>query len=184
MIYLASTSPRRKILLREKGVRFKILKPSYHEKRIHGLPAKIVKTHAIEKALSCLKLVKQGIILSADTIVYWNGCVIGKPKNMEDAVRILLKLQDQWHTVFTGVAVLRVKQERVIKKTVFVEKTKIRLQPMTKIEINRYFRRVNPLDKAGAYAIQSKSASIVKEIRGSFSNAVGLPMERLKFLVK
>src|SRR3989338_836778 len=103
MIYLVSTSPRRKKLLREAGIRFRVLHPNYHEKPIPGLgPAALVKKYAFEKATSAISLVKDGTLLSADTIVYFKGRVIGKPKNRRDAVRILSKLQGRWHTVYTG----------------------------------------------------------------------------------
>lgn len=179
MIYLASTSPRRKRLLREHGIRFKVLKPAYHEKPLPRLsPRGLVSTHALEKGMSCLPLVKKGIVLSADTVVYFDKKIIGKPASIRAAVQTLLKLQGRWHEVFTGVAVLSIKNHRIVKKRQFVVQTRIKIKPMKRGEIVRYFKKVNPLDKAGGYAIQSRSASIVASVKGSFSNAVGLPMER------
>lgn len=185
MIYLASTSPRRKRLLKDAGVRYRTLRPNYHERPIAGLaPPELVKRHALEKGLSAAKLVKSGIILSADTIVYVAGGVIGKPKNRGDAFGILSKLQGRWHTVYTGVALLKVSGGSVVKRKSFYAKTRVFVRPMSAGEIKSYFKKINPLDKAGAYAIQSCDSSVVEKIRGSFSNAVGLPMEALQRIFK
>ena len=180
MIYLASTSPRRKKLLKEAGIRFRALTPRYaEEKALSSPPEKIVKTHALGKALSVAHRVKDGTILSADTLVCCRGQVLGKPKNLREAARILQGLAGRWHTVYTGVAILRVKKRTVRKKRVFLRKTRIRIRPMSRAAILAYFKKVNPLDKAGAYAIQSPRARIVTGMRGSLTNAVGLPMESL-----
>lgn len=179
-IILASSSPRRKKLLREHKVAFRVAAPSYHEKDIPGLsPSALVKRHALGKALSAARKVREGIVVSADTLVFYGGMMIGKPKNLRDAQRILMMLQGRTHVVYTGVTVLKVRAGRIERKAVFSERTKIQLRPMSRLKILSYFRRVNPLDKAGAYAIQSKSGTIVAGVSGSFSNAVGLPMERL-----
>ena len=178
MIYLASTSPRRKTLLKKHGIKFRLLVPAYKEGKLPKLtPTQIVKVHAVEKGKSCAKKIKDGIILSADTVVFINGKVIGKPKDMKDARRILSKLQGKWHTVYTGVAIFKMVSNRIIKKAVFVEKTKVRLKTLTPKGIEGYFRQVDPLDKAGAYAIQSPHGGIVADVKGYFSNAVGLPIE-------
>jgi septum formation protein len=180
VIYLASTSPRRKTLLRKAKIKFRILKPRYEENNnLKGSPSKIVKIHAVKKAESCIKQVRDGTILSADTIVYFRGEIISKPKNMKKAHLMLQKLQDRWHTVFTGVALFRVISGKRVKKTVFVTTTKVRLRPLTSQGIKNYFKKVNPLDKAGAYAIQSPRGGMVREVKGLFSNAVGLPIEKI-----
>jgi septum formation protein len=182
-LYLASESPRRKRLLREAGVKFKTLKAPYHEAKHRKMaPSALVKKHALGKALAAVKRVKEGSILAADTIVYFQGRIVGKPSSLKDAVKTLQALQGRSHTVYTGVAFLEVRQRIVAKKRVFVERTKVSLVRMDEKRIRSYFRRIDPLDKAGSYAIQDKGAGIVKKVEGSFSNAVGLPMERLKFL--
>jgi MAF protein len=152
---------------------------------IPGVSARrLVARHAEEKAKSCLALISNGTILSADTVVFCEGKIIGKPKNLEDAVRILSKLQGRWHEVYTGVTLLRVEKGTAFAQKNIVVKTGIRIRPMSRHAILNYFRRVNPLDKAGAYAIQSRSQSIVEKVRGSFSNAVGLPMEKLLLFLR
>ncbi len=178
MIYLASTSPRRKSLLKEAGICFRILKPDYDENpNLKGTPSCVVQIHAVKKVESCQKKIKSGTILAADTIVYHQGKIIGKPKDMKDAHFILGKLQGRWHLVYTGVAMFWIVSGRLTKKIVFSEKTKVRLKPLTSKGITNYFKKVNPLDKAGAYAIQSSHGGIVEEVKGLFSNAVGLPIE-------
>lgn len=180
LIYLASTSPRRRALLKKKGITFRILKPNYEEdKGLKASPFKIVQIHAAEKAHSCVGRVKNGILLAADTIVYLGGEIIGKPKNMKNARLILGKLQGRWHSVYTGVAIFKITGGKVIKRIVFFEKTGVHLKKLTARGIKNYFKKVSPLDKAGAYALQSRQGNIVQKVKGSFSNAVGLPVEKL-----
>ena len=184
MIYLASTSPRRKALLKKAGIRFRVLRPSYEEAGdLKGPPSRIVRIHAVNKADSCVGQVRNGTLLAADTLVYLQGEIIGKPKNRKDARRILKTLQGTCHSVYTGVSILKIAAGRVVKKSVFFEKTTVRLKTFTDGEIKSYLKKVNPLDKAGGYAIQSPRGGIVEEVQGPFSNAVGLPVEKvLKFL--
>lgn len=180
MIYLASTSPRRKKILQKLRLRFRVISPSYEEKNeTKKPPSVLVRKHALAKAVSCVSKVRDGIILGADTLVYCGNSIIGKPKNMKDAFKILNHLQGGWHTVYTGVALLNIKHSRMIKKMVFSEKTRVRLRVMNRMAIESYFKKINPLDKAGAYAIQSDKANIIEEVRGSLTNAIGLPVERL-----
>ncbi len=181
MIFLASTSPRRRALLKGAGIPFRGFRPQYQEthsqKKIS--PATLVKKHALEKALSIVPAVPKGLILGADTLVFFKGRIIGKPRNLREARQTLLALQGHWHTVYTGVALLRLKQGKISARWVAAEKTKVHLRTMALADIRRYFRRIQPLDKAGAYAIQSTRGSIVDCVQGSFSNAVGLPLEKL-----
>ncbi len=131
MIYLASTSPRRKKILKDLGVLFKTLEPDYHEKPLPGAsPTKLVRAHALGKALSAARMIRSGRVLSADTIVYFRNRIIGKPRDMKDAFRILGALQGQWHTVYTGVAFLSVKAGKAVRRRVIVEKTQVRLRPL------------------------------------------------------
>ena len=183
MLYLASASLRRAKLLKEAGVRFEVLKSDYHERNFdRSRPSQLVKRHALGKALAAARKVKNGKILGADSIVYCRGKIVGKPGNLREAMKMLAALQGRWQTVYTGVAFLEIRQSRVLRQRLFYEKTKVLLNKMEKKDIRRYFRRVNPLDKAGACAIQASGPGIVREVVGSFSNAVGLPMERLRFL--
>jgi septum formation protein len=180
MIYLASTSPRRKELLSKHKIRFRIVQPSYDEKPIkHLSPSLLVKRHALEKGKSSVSKIRKGIVLSADTIVFRAGQVIGKPKNMLHAVRMLKALQGKWHIVYTGVAIIQISDRKVQRTKVFYEKTKVKLKVLSDAEIKNYFSSINPLDKAGSYAIQSKEPNIVRQFKGPKSNAIGLPVERV-----
>ena len=179
-LYLASLSLRRTRLLKEAGIRHRILKAAYKETHRRGMgPAAVARKHALGKAAAALKKIGNGRILAADTLVYSGGKIIGKPRNMREAEKILFSLQGRWHKVYTAVALLDAEKGKVKKKVLFHETTLVRLKKMTVFDIRRYFRRVDPLDKAGAYAIQVTKGSIVEKVRGSFSNAVGLPMENL-----
>lgn len=180
MIYLASTSPRRKALLKKAGIPFRILKPAHEEDHdLKGPPSQVVQVHAVKKAESRREQVKDGTLLAADTMVYLEGEMIGKPKDMKNARLILGKLQGRWHSVYTGVAIFKIAGGKVIQRTVFFEKTGVHLKKLTARGIKNYFKKVSPLDKAGAYALQSRQGSIVQEVKGSFSNAAGLPVEKL-----
>jgi septum formation protein len=181
MIYLCSTSPRRRALLRQKKIAFRLLRPDYKETAIRAKPvSKGVKRHALGKALSAVKLVKNGIILGADTVVVFRGRAIGKPRDMKHAILMLSQLQGNWHDVITAVALIKIKDSRVVKHITFSVRSRVRIQKMDENGIRAYFRKITPLDKAGAYAAQAKNApKIVESIRGSFTNVVGLPMEKL-----
>ena len=184
MIYLASTSPRRRKILKEMKVAFRALSPDYEEKGFsHSSPSRTVKDHALCKARSVAGKISEGIVIGCDTIVYFKKKIIGKPKNLKDAFRILGMLQGRRHSVYTGVAALCVKRSKIIKKIVFFEKTDVYLKKMGRKEIAGYFHKINPLDKAGAYAIQSRKHGIVAKVKGSFLNAVGLPAEHLSRLL-
>ena len=183
-LYLASTSPRRRQLLRTLGVKFSVLSPRYREK-ISGkeTPAALVKKHAFGKALSVVSRVREGKVLSADSIVHCRGRILGKPRNKKDAILMMSLVQGKWQTVFTGVAILDVRKGRVVRKKLFTEKTLVRLKKLSREEILVYIRGTSPYDKAGGFEIQSPEHPLMEEIRGSFSNAVGLPVEKLRSLL-
>ncbi len=183
MIYLASRSPRRKAILKSLGLSFRVLVPNYKEKKYTTLsPALLVKRHALAKALSVAGKISSGVVIGADTVVVCRGKIFGKPRDRKAAFGMLTTLQGRPHAVYTGVALVAVFSSRVRKKIVFAEKTRVTLKKMSPKEIADYFTKVNPLDKAGAYAAQSKRHGIVEAVRGSYSNVVGLPVE--KFCVK
>ena len=185
MITLASSSPRRKWILKKHRVDFRVVRPEYHEKKISGKsPSQIVRIHALGKAVSVIHKISSGTILAADSVVYFKGRILGKPRHLKQAAHFLKLLQGQWQTVYTGVALLQIQAGKVRQKKVFVEKTRIFLKKMNPKQIRAYFRRVNPLDKAGGYALQAGSFAGAQRIRGSYFNAVGLPIERLLSIMK
>lgn len=184
MIYLASSSARRKQILKKHGIRFRVIRPEYHEKKVSGKgPSQIVRLHALGKAMSAVQKISFGTILAADSIVYCGNRVIGKPRDMKQAEIFLRFLQGRWQTVYTGVALLWIQASAVRKKIVFVEKTRLFFTNMDQDQIKAYFRRVNPLDKAGGFALQAGRFFEPDNIRGSYFNAVGLPIERILSII-
>lgn len=163
------------------GVRFRVIRPRYVEEPAprRAPAAPLVRRHALEKARMGASAVKQGLVLGADTVVTLAGRIYGKPRDLKRAVKMLGALQGRWHTVYTGIALFDVRAGRARRTALFHESTRVKLKRMTPSEIRAYFRRVNPLDKAGAYAIQGAPPTIVQAVKGSYWNAVGLPAERL-----
>ena len=179
-LYLASASPRRREILRKIKIPFKRIVSTYEEKNNSSAnPKKLVLRHACQKALHA-KAPKPGLILGADTIVWCKGKVLGKPKSMKEAEKMLCLISGREHRVFTGIALLDTATGKIKSRAV---STRVRIKKMTLPEIRNYFTKVDPLDKAGAYAIQMKP-QIVERIKGSYSNVVGLPVEALLKMLK
>jgi nucleoside triphosphate pyrophosphatase len=175
---LASASPRRAELLRQLELDFQIV-PSdatevMHE---HLSPLEICQLNAHRKARAVAKKIPDSLVLGADTLVFLGRKIMGKPSNLNEARRMLTHLQGRTHQVVTGVCLmhLRAHQERI-----FAASTDVKFFPLKTGQIRDYLSRINPLDKAGAYAIQEHGEKIVAEISGSYSNVVGLPLEELK----
>ena len=121
---------------------FKAIIPDYEEKNTpKTLPSILVKRHASAKAVSCLFKIKKGMIIGADTLVYCENKIIGKPKSRREAFKILSFLQGRWHTVYTGVAILNIRNSRIFKEKIFTEKTHIRLKVMDHQAIKKYLHR-------------------------------------------
>lgn len=117
------------------------------------------------------------LVLAADTLVCLERELLGKPAHLEDAYEMLQKLQGRTHHVVTAICLLHLREHR---QKICVEDTEVTFRPLDAVAIRRYLTWVNPLDKAGGYAIQEQGEQIVQEIKGSYSNVVGLPTERLK----
>ncbi len=167
------------MILRKLGLSFRTAAPAYEEGNPgRRKPAALVRLHAVEKACAVARVAREGIVIGADTIVWFDGKIIGKPKHLADARKTLAKLQGRWHIVYTGVAILKVCDGVICRRRVYVEKTRVLIKRMSDADIRRYFRRVNPLDKAGSYAIQARFP-VVERVKGSFFNAMGLPAESL-----
>lgn len=177
-IVLASSSPRRKELLQRLGLNFKVrtllgIDESYPE----DLKGSDIALHiAQNKAKGYLSSMKDNeLIITADTIVYYNDRVFGKPKTVEHAKEMLVQLSGKTHEVFTGVCVFsKSKQEH------FVATSKVTFAPLTEEEINYYIDQYLPIDKAGAYGIQDWIGLIaVTSLEGNYYNVMGLPMQEL-----
>lgn len=179
-IILASASPRRKELLTQIGIEFEII-PSQGEEHItKELPSEIVLELARQKAAFVVDSLQQdeALIIGSDTIVACDDQILGKPRDEEDAYRMLSSLQGREHQVYTGVCMLK-KSAGTIEERSFFEKTDVIFYPMTEKEIRDYIDTKDPFDKAGSYGIQGACARYIKGIRGDYNNVVGLPAGRL-----
>ena len=175
---LASASPRRTELLRQMGVKFKVVPSDARELHHDQLTAREVsQVNAYRKARAVAKKYPDALVLGADTLVYLDTKLFGKPATLEQAYEMLEQLQGRTHCVVTGLCLLHLRNHR---QRVFAESTAVSFLPLDAVKIRRYLTKVNPLDKAGAYAIQEEGDLIIDKIDGSYSNVVGLPMERLK----
>ncbi len=177
ILVLASSSPRRAELLRKYVSRLVILKPKIVEK-IYDDPYKTVLINSHEKALSVLyEAPPRAVIIGADTIIYSKQYgIIGKPRSMNEAAEILLKLRGKWHSVITGVTIIDVD---TLATSSFTTETSVKLRDFTEQELHEYLATMEPMGKAGAYAIQGIGALFVEIIVGDFYNVVGLPLSRL-----
>ena len=173
-IVLASESTRRIDILRTLGVSFSIIPPDIDErKKGDESPKDYVLRIAYEKAQKVGNLFPDKWIIGADTVVVHKGRVLGKPKTEEDAFAMLKRLRATWHKVFTGYCILNMSREIVYQD---VAETKVFIKDLTDDEIAKYVNTSEPFDKAGSYAVQGKGGYMVKEIKGSYTNVVGLPI--------
>ena len=175
-IILASASPRRKELLKQIGVEFSIEKAAGEEVLTTDIPTEAVKELACQKAREIADKYDADVIIGADTVVAAAGQILGKPKDAEDAVRMITMLQGCAHEVITGVTVILKKEK---KEICFAEATTVHVFPMTEAQIRTYVDSKEPMDKAGAYGIQGRFAAYVSGIEGDYNNVVGLPVGRL-----
>lgn len=183
-IILASASPRRKELLRQIGFSFKTM-PSVKEEVItKEAPEDVVEELSYQKAVDiCGQLAETAkedfVVIGADTVVSCWGNIMGKPKDKEEACRMLRELQGKSHQVYTGVTLAWKYKDTPAMFHTFHECTDVTVYPMTEEEIKAYVDSGEPMDKAGAYAIQGLFASHIQGICGDYHNVVGLPVGRL-----
>ena len=177
-LILASGSPRRRELMSQVGLDFTVVTSDADENIKEMEPEDYVRELSSIKAQSVLEQYADKddsvIVIGADTIVYHKGEILIKPKNEEDAFRILKSLEGQIHQVYTGVTICSTH-----KNVSFYEKTDVWVYDMTDEEIRDYISTGEPMDKAGAYGIQGKFAAYIKGIEGDYNNVVGLPVARL-----
>ncbi len=177
-IILASASPRREQLLREMGLRFRVVRPEGVEEATRGAaPEALVMRNAQRKARAVAGRFREAVVIGADTEVALEGVVFGKPRDLADAEAMLSKLAGRRHEVLTGVCVIH---RALDTEITFAERSGVWVKPLTREQIRHYFTKVNPLDKAGAYGAQEHGDLIIERIEGSFSNVMGLPVERLR----
>lgn len=175
---LASSSPRRRLLLETIGYNVKVCPPNVHEHSHHD--TLIAKINAKKKALDVLErsnLEPGQILVSADTIVVFKNEILGKPRDLDEALATLKKLSNQRHEVITAFCLFN-KQREIVERQVLSE---VYFRDLTHDEIISYLRTNEYLDKAGAYGVQSAGAALIKDIKGSLTNIIGLPIEELLY---
>ena len=164
---LASGSPRRAKILRDLGVAFEVVKTDAPEVSYPHDPERTVRENALAKGAAA----RGGHVLSADTIVWFNGRIYGKPRDLDEAREFLRELSGRTHTVFTGVA---------YDGDVKVVKSDVRFHVLSEAKIDEYVAKVKPTDRAGAYDIDESGDLIVESWTGSYENIMGLPVEPLR----
>ena len=176
-LILASASPRRAELLRQLQTDFQIVPSDAAEIIDEQLsPQELCQLNAHRKARAVAKTIPDALVLGADTLVFLDGEIMGKPRDVADARRMLAQLQGRTHQVVTGVSLIHLRGHR---ERLFAVSTDVTFRPLDERQISDYLSKINPLDKAGAYGIQEHGDLIASEISGSFSNVVGLPVERV-----
>ena len=175
-IVLASTSPRRVKLLQEQGFSFTVAEPRSEESSSNPDPAMRAVENAEAKVLSVSEEFPDSLIIGADTIVYLEGEFLGKPACPEEAKAMLRRLSGKTHSVFTGVALLDTSNSVLVSD---YKESHVMFLNLSQSTIDVYVKSGEPLDKAGAYAIQGKGAALIDGYTGSWSNIVGLPTEIL-----
>lgn len=180
-IILASRSPRRKMFLKQLGIPF-IIKVAKIEEITFNNPVESCIYNATQKVkwvANNIKLDKNSIIIGFDTLVYFEGRIIGKPKNRDESKKMLRALGGKWHEVYTGVALW---DDGKIKSD--YEKTSVKFHDLTESHLDFYVNSGETLDKAGSYGIQDKNISFINRIDGSFTNVVGFPLSVTRNLLK
>lgn len=178
---LASGSPRRIEMLKNLKVDFEVIPSDFNEVITEGSPYDLVCEFALHKAKDVEKKVDADkIIIAADTIVYKDGMILGKPKSKDDAFEMLSKLSGSCHKVITGLCLIDRKTGKICKD---YEETKVFFKQLSRDEIERYINTGEPLDKAGAYGIQGFGGLFVKKIEGCYFNVVGLPIHKLYLIL-
>lgn len=189
---LASASPRRKELLEQIGAEFVICPAKGEEVITETDPSAVVMELSRQKAEEVaygviiyneqhadLTTPQDILVIGADTVVAYENQILGKPKDEEDARRMLTMLSGKTHSVYTGLTFVFIDKEGRTGEHCFFEKTDVCMYPLKEEEIDRYIQSGDPMDKAGSYGIQGRFAIHIKEIRGDYNNVVGLPVARL-----
>jgi septum formation protein len=181
-LILASTSPRRAEILKKMNIEFQIIHPdNIQENEISSDPVTHVRELSKRKAKSVSEKVKDGLILGADTIVVLNGEILGKPKDKNDARRILKKLSGKTHRVYTGLTLINRPKVKILSSH---DCTEVKFNKLEEKEMKNYIATGEPMDKAGAYGIQGMGSFLVDHIKGNLDNVIGLPVKKLKEMLK
>ena len=181
-VILASASPRRKELLEKIGLRFKV-EPSNYEEDMHSElePHEFARKISLEKAEAVAGKHRNAIVIAADTFIVFDGKILGKPHTENEARKMLEIINGTSHSVITGFSIIDTGKNKTLSKSV---ETRIYIRKLTLAEIDAYVKSKEPLDKAGAYAIQGLGALIVEKIEGDYFNVIGLPLSALAEALK
>lgn len=182
-LILASQSPRRKLLLKQIGLKFRVM-PSHVAEVLSTkqAPGDNAKRIAYEKAFEVASRVRKGIVIGADTIVVLDHHVLGKPSSKEDARRMLKLLSGREHSVYTGFALVDVESKKHVGG---VEETKVRFRTLEEKEIIAYVDSGSPMDKAGSYGIQDDFGAVfIEKVNGCYYNVVGFPLARFYLMLQ
>ena len=176
-LILASASPRRRSLLAEHGYDFSVIPADIEEVAPQHLsPGETVLFNACAKAAHVAALHAEAIVVGVDTLVAFEGELLGKPGDMREAESMLQRLNGRSHEVYSGVSIRR---RATGESRALIEMTRVHFRRLPLAKLRAYLARIQPLDKAGAYAAQENHGELIECVDGSFSNVVGLPMERL-----
>ena len=181
MIILASVSQRRIEILRKIGLKFRVIPSNVKEEIKCKNPISLAKKLALMKAMKVAERIRRGIVIGADTIVVLNNEIIGKPRDKNEAKRMLKRLSGRRHVVITGIAVVDARKKKFITD---FEKTEVKFRKINDKEIERYVKMEKVTDKAGAYAIQGRACAFIERINGCYYNVVGLPVVKLIKILK
>ncbi len=185
-IVLASKSPRRKELLAQIGIEYECIVSEKEEIISSTIPKEVVASLSLQKAEDVYELllgnkdyfIEDTIIIGADTVVACEDLIMGKPSNKDNAREMLSLLSGKQHSVWTGVTIISISGTSKTVET-FAEETKVYMYNISEEEIKKYIDSGEPMDKAGAYAIQGIGAKFIEKIDGDYNNVVGLPVARI-----
>jgi septum formation protein len=175
-IILASESPRRKEILARLGINFSVRKPYIHEISEYFCPSLVPVVNACLKAESIALEFPYHTVIGADTVIEFEGRILGKPETVSEAGRMLISMSGKKHLAVTSVCIRKIDGD---VKCVFSDSTEVEFRDVSALTVMEYIGRVNTLDKAGAYAIQEYGDMLISNIKGSYDNVIGLPSEKL-----
>ncbi len=175
-VILASESPRRKEILARLGIEFSVHKPSVREISEYFCPSHVSVINACRKAESVALEFSSCTVIGADTVIEFEGRILGKPETVSEAVEMLISMSGKKHLAVTSVCIRKMEGD---VKCVFSDATEVEFRQISASTVMEYVGRVDILDKAGAYAIQEYGDMLITSIRGSYDNVIGLPSEKL-----
>jgi len=181
-LILASGSPRRAQLLRELEYEFKVVPSDAVEADSRHLTAReLAELNAYRKARAVAKKHPQAVVFGCDTVVYLGTTPLGKPATRKESREMLRLLSGQTHQVVSGCCLMHLEKHSC---EIFSESTNVTFRRLSETQITRYLKKINPLDKAGGYAIQEYGEMIIESVYGSFTNVVGMPVEAFTHRLK